>query len=112
MVNDGTAVTQSSGKHGHVVNQDRHAVSHVREASTAAPDRKIRTTEGRITAWPPGMQRRYGFTSEKAQGRISHQLLRTAFLRALQAIEATLEQQNSWSGGLIHRRADGTAVWP
>jgi signal transduction histidine kinase len=70
----------------------------------------IRTTEGRITAWSPGMQRRYGFTSEEAQGRISHQLLRTAFPLALQAIEATLEQHNSWSGGLIHRRADGTAV--
>jgi PAS domain S-box-containing protein len=70
----------------------------------------IRTTEGRITAWSPGMQRRYGFTSEEAQGRISHQLLRTAFPQALQAIEATLEQQNSWSGGLIHHRADGTAI--
>jgi len=103
MVNDGSAVTQSSGKHS-------DGVSHGRQASTAAPDRMIRTTEGRITAWSPGMQRRYGFTSEEAQGRISHQLLRTAFPQALQAIEATLEQQNSWSGGLIHRRADGTAV--
>jgi PAS domain S-box-containing protein len=108
MVNDGSAATQSSGKHS--PSHHSHGVSHGRQASTAAPDRMIRTTEGRITAWSPGMQRRYGFTSEEAQGRISHQLLRTAFPQALQAIEATLERQNSWSGGLIHRRADGTAV--
>ncbi len=108
MVNDGSAATQSPSKHS--PSKNGHGVSHGRQASTAAPDRMIRTPEGRITAWSPGMQRRYGFTSEEAQGRISHQLLRTAFPQALQAIEATLEQQNSWSGGLIHRRADGTAV--
>jgi PAS domain S-box-containing protein len=113
MVNDGSAVTQSSGKLSPSKvspSKQSHSVSHGRQASTTAPDRMIRTTEGRITAWSPGMQRRYGFTSEEAQGRISHQLLRTAFPQALQAIEATLEQQNSWSGGLIHHRADGTAV--
>jgi hypothetical protein len=113
MVNDGSAVTQSSGKLSPSKlspSKQSHSVSHGRQASTTAPDRMIRTTEGRITAWSPGMQRRCGFTSEEAQGRISHQLLRTAFPQALQAIEATLEQQNSWSGGLIHHRADGTAV--
>jgi two-component system, LuxR family, sensor kinase FixL len=70
----------------------------------------IRTMEGHITSWSPDMQRRYGFTSEEAQGRTSHDLLRTIFPQALEAIEAILVQRNAWRGGLIHRRADGTAI--
>jgi signal transduction histidine kinase len=85
-------------------------VSDGQRGLSAAPDRLIRTMEGHITAWSPGMQRRYGFTSEEAHGRTSHQLLRTTFPQALQAIEATLVHLNTWSGGLIHRRADGRAV--
>ena len=77
---------------------------------TASPDRLIRTMEGRITSWSPGMQRRYGFTRQDARGQTSHQLLRTTFPQTLQEIEATLVHRNSWSGGLIHRHADGNAV--
>ena len=77
---------------------------------TASPDRLIRTIEGRITFWSPGMQRRYGFTRQDARGQTSHQLLRTTFPQTLQKIEATLVHRNSWSGGLIHHHADGNAV--
>lgn len=109
MANDGGVVARqpvsSYGPSG-----QNHAVSRGRHAPTAASDRLIRTMEGRITAWPPGMQRRYGFTSAEAHGRTSHQLLRTVFPQALTEIEATLVKRNTWSGGLIHRRADGTAV--
>src|SRR5271166_4953793 len=77
---------------------------------TASPDRLIRTMEGRITSWSPGMQRRYGFTRQDARGQTSHQLLRTTFPQTLQEIEATLVHRNCWSGGLIHRHADGNAV--
>jgi hypothetical protein len=65
---------------------------------------------GRITAWSSGMERRYGFTTANAIGQISHELLRTEFPRALQKIEATLDFENTWSGVLIHHRADGRAV--
>jgi hypothetical protein len=77
---------------------------------TASPDRLIRTMEGRITSWSSGMQRRYGFTRRDARGQTAHQLLRTTFPQTLQEIEATLVHRNSWSGGLIHRHADGNAV--
>lgn len=81
-----------------------------REMLTALPDRLIRTMQGRITSWSAGMQRRYGFTRQAARGQTSHQLLRTTFPGTLQEIEATLVRRDSWSGGLIHRRADGNAV--
>jgi signal transduction histidine kinase len=66
--------------------------------------------EGRITAWSPGMQQRYGFTDGQAHGRPSHQLLSTCFPQALRDIQAVLVQQKTWSSGLIHRHADGRAV--
>jgi two-component system sensor kinase FixL len=108
MMNDGSAITpsvgsKSRGGRGHGANRGR-------QTPTAASDRLVRTMDGRITAWSPGMQRRYGFTSEEAHGCTSHQLLRTIFPQALKTIEATLAQRNAWSGGLIHHRADGTAV--
>jgi signal transduction histidine kinase len=77
---------------------------------TASPDRLVRTMEGRIISWSPGMQRRYGFTRKDACGQSSHQLLKTTFPQTLQEIEAMLVHRNSWRGGLIHRHADGSAV--
>jgi PAS domain S-box-containing protein len=74
------------------------------------PDTMIRTMEGRIIAWSQGIERRYGFTRADALGKISHELLKTEFPRALQKIEATLVSEMTWSGVLIHHRADGSAV--
>ena len=113
MANDGSAITQpvsSQGPGGQSLGGKNHGVGRGRQAPAAMSDRFIRTMDGRITAWSPGMQRRYGFTSEEAHGRTSHELLGTVFPQGLKTIETTLVQRNSWSGGLIHRRADGTAV--
>ncbi len=115
MTNDGGGATRSTGDEGtgHDQGRTRHGQGrpgHAQANSRAPPGRLIRTLEGHITAWSPDMQRRYGFTSEEAHGHTSHQLLRTSFPHALPAIEATLRQRNSWSGGLIHRHADGRAV--
>lgn len=95
---------------GKAADSEGLGVSQDEARSRAPPARLIRTMEGRITSWPADMQRRYGFTSEQAQGRTSHQLLRSIFPQALQAIEAMLRQRNSWSGGVIHRHADGRAI--
>lgn len=77
---------------------------------SASPDLLMRTMEGRLTFWPAGMEQRYGFTSEQALGHVSHQLLKTIYPRALNEIKETLLRQSNWSGGLIHRHADGRAV--
>ena len=78
--------------------------------SLMAPDTLVRTMEGCITAWSPGMERRYGHTGRNALGQSSHRLLRTAFPRALPEIEKVLLSRNSWIGGVIHRHADGGPV--
>jgi hypothetical protein len=74
------------------------------------PDTLIRTVAGHITAWSPGMQRRYGFTSEQACGHTSHRLLETTFPQPLQAIEAMFVERQTWTGALIHRHADGRPI--
>ena len=70
----------------------------------------IRTMDERITFWSPAMEVRYGFTREQALGRAAHELLRTTFWHPLHEIETALVAQNSWTGGLIHRHADGTPM--
>ncbi len=76
----------------------------------APPDLLIRTMDGRITFWPTGMEQRYGFTSEQALGHVTHHLLKTVYPQALNQIDETLLRQSNWTGGLIHRHADGRAV--
>lgn len=92
-----------------VDNRDGGA-DHDRGRTADAPDALIRTMDGRVTFWSPGMRKRYGFTSGEALGRVSHELLRTGFPHTLKTIEAVLVDRGSWSGALIHHRADGTAV--
>ncbi len=72
-----------------------------------APATLIRMMDGRITFWSPAMEKRYGFTREQALGQVAHELLRTTFWHPLHEIEAALVEQNPWTGGLIHRHADG-----
>ena len=103
-------MSNDAGGTARLVNSQPNGVGLGRGMPTATPDRLIRTMQGRITSWSLGMQRRYGFTRQDARGQTSHQLLRTTFPGTVQEIEATLVQRDSWSGGLIHRRADGNAV--
>ena len=103
-------MSNDAGGTARLVDSQPNGVGLGRGMPTASPDRLIRTMQGRITSWSSGMQRRYGFTRRDARGQTSHQLLRTTFPRTVQEIEATLVQRDSWSGGLIHRRADGNAV--
>jgi len=92
------------------LNRKTRGVNDGSRIATAPPDMLIRTVEGRLTFWPPCMEQRYGFTSEQALGRTSHQLLKTIFPQALNDIEETLQRQSNWSGGLIHHHADGRAI--
>jgi two-component system sensor kinase FixL len=85
-------------------------ISKGKATPSASPDMLIRTMEGRLTFWSPGMEQRYGFTNEQALGQTSHQLLKTIFPKALNEIEDTLQSQSNWSGGLIHRHSDGRSI--
>ena len=95
---------------GSPLNSQDHGTGNSEQKPSTSPDLLMRTMEGRLTFWPAGMEQRYGFTSEQALGHVSHQLLKTIYPQALNEIEATLLRQSNWSGGLIHRHADGRAV--
>jgi PAS domain S-box-containing protein len=66
-----------------------------------------RDPDGTIRHWSRGCERLYGWKSEDAIGRISHDLLQTRFPIPLAEIEAALERDGEWTGDLHHRTRDG-----
>src|SRR5690348_9212016 len=74
------------------------------------PSTLIRTAKGRITFWPPEIERQYGYTGNEAPGRFSHDPLRPVYWQARTEIEAMLADRSEWHGGMILHRADGQPV--
>jgi len=63
-----------------------------------------------ITYWNRGAEQQYGWTRDDAVGKVTHELLRTAFTTPLDEIEARLLLTGRWEGELVHTRRDGTLV--
>ena len=78
----------------------------------------VRDMNDIITYWNRGAQELYGWTSEEAIGKRSHDLLKTIFpapadeqvINRLEAIQAELLRMGRWDGELRHTKADGTEV--
>ncbi|HWO32995.1 MAG TPA: PAS domain S-box protein, partial [Candidatus Acidoferrum sp.] len=70
----------------------------------------VRDPADRITYWNNGARQLYGYTSEEALGRVSHELLRTKFPEALERITGRLNFDGRWTGELIHKRKDGSQL--
>ena len=70
----------------------------------------VRDMDGRIVLWNRGSEKLYGFISEEALGRYSHELFRTESPEPLEHMEQTLHQTGIWEGELVHHRRDGRAV--
>ena len=70
----------------------------------------VRDPADRITYWNNGARQLYGYTSEEALGRVSHELLRTKFPEALDCITERLNRDGRWTGELIHKRKDGSQL--
>jgi PAS domain S-box-containing protein len=64
-------------------------------------------TDGTIRYWNRGAQDLYGFSSEEAIGRKSHELLKTQFPTALEEIEKEAPAVGHWEGELIQTTKDG-----
>jgi two-component system sensor kinase FixL len=70
----------------------------------------VRSVDGTITHWSSGMQRLYGYSSQEAIGRRSHDLLRTEFPRTERDIANELLQKELWNGELTNYRKDGARM--
>jgi PAS domain S-box-containing protein len=70
----------------------------------------VRDRQDRIVYWSKGAEEIYGYTREKALGKITHQLLKTQHPQSWRSIREKLERDNRWSGELKHIRRDGTQI--
>jgi PAS domain S-box-containing protein len=70
----------------------------------------VRDLQDHIVFWSAGLAKLYNFTQEEAEGRVSHDLLRTKFPEPLPRIRNKLETNGIWEGELIHRDRAGNEV--
>ena len=70
----------------------------------------VRSMDDVITYWNRGAEELYGWTAEKAVGKVSHHLLQTVFPAPIDEINAELLRAGRWEGELVHTKADGTRV--
>jgi PAS domain S-box-containing protein len=70
----------------------------------------VRDMNDVITFWNRGAAELYGWTSEQAAGKVSHQLTQTIFPEPLEEINAELLRTGRWNGELLHTKRDGTQV--
>jgi PAS domain S-box-containing protein len=70
----------------------------------------VRDKNDVITFWNRGAEELYGWKSEQAVGKVSHQLTQTIFPARLEEINAELFRTGRWDGELIHTKRDGTQV--
>src|SRR6266480_1300658 len=70
----------------------------------------VRDINDVITYWNRGAEKRYGWSSKEAVGRVSHELIQTTFPAPLKEINAELLKTGQWEGELVHIRRDGSLV--
>jgi PAS domain S-box-containing protein len=70
----------------------------------------VRDMSDVITYWNRGAQELYGWASEEAIGKRSHDLLRTIFPAPIDDIGVVLLRTGRWEGELKHTKSDGTEV--
>jgi PAS domain S-box-containing protein len=70
----------------------------------------VRDLQSRIIVWNRGSEEFYGWASNEALGRVSHELLQTVFSEDLKTIEARLRDTGHWEGKLLQINKDGGKV--
>jgi two-component system sensor kinase FixL len=70
----------------------------------------VRDINDIITYWNRGAEELYGWKSEEAIGKVTHQLLQTIFPAQLEEIMTELFRSGRWEEELIHTKRDGTQI--
>jgi PAS domain S-box-containing protein len=70
----------------------------------------VRDINGVITYWNRGAKELYGWSAEKAEGKIARELLKTVFPIPRERIMAELLSSGRWEGELVRTKKDGTQV--
>ncbi len=70
----------------------------------------VRDVDDVIRLWNKGAERNYGWSSDEAVGKKSHELLSTQFPVSLEEITATLFRVGQWSGELVQATRDARQV--
>ncbi|HSF58204.1 MAG TPA: PAS domain-containing protein [Candidatus Binatia bacterium] len=70
----------------------------------------IRDVANRIMYWNHGAEELYGWRSDEALGKVTHELLQTEFPEPLHEIENKLHRDHRWSGDVVHRHRDGKPI--
>ncbi len=66
--------------------------------------------DGAIISWNNGARQMYGYSSEEALGRVSHELLKTVHTQGLNKIKEILAKDKTWAGELEHTTKDGRTI--
>ena len=67
----------------------------------------VRDFDSRIKYWSHGAEQLYGWSEEEALGRVTHELLHTAFPKPVSQIEAEVMSGARWEGELVHTARNG-----
>jgi PAS domain S-box-containing protein len=70
----------------------------------------VRDHQDRIVYWNQGAEQMYGFSAKEALGKITPELLQTAYLQDYESIRKNLQLDHRWSGELLHTRKDGKRI--
>ena len=70
----------------------------------------VRDMNDVIRYWNRGAEELYGWSSQDAVGRISHELMQTIFPSPVEKITEQVLREGRWEGELIHRKRDGCKV--
>jgi PAS domain S-box-containing protein len=70
----------------------------------------VRNLKNQVIFWNRGAQNIYGWSTEEALGKVTHDFLQTKFPQPLDTIEAELASKGDWEGELRHRTSHGTEV--
>lgn len=71
----------------------------------------IEKLDGTIQFWNSGAALLYGFTREEAEGRRSHEVLRSDLPESREQIQHALLENGTWSGEFRQYRRDGSEIW-